>query len=46
MAKSCDDLKAALKNPDPDVVLRAALLLNKFKWGIFPDTPADVAALV
>jgi tetratricopeptide (TPR) repeat protein len=39
-------LKAALKNPDPDVVLRAALLLNKFKWGIFPDTPADVAALV
>lgn len=35
-------LRAAKKSPDPDVVLRATVLLSKIEWGIYPDTPAEV----
>lgn len=39
-------LRAALKDPDADVRLRATLLLGKIEWGILPDTPAEVVKLV
>src|SRR5262245_32290199 len=35
-------LKAARKHRDPDVQLRVRLILTRFDWGIFPDTPARV----
>lgn len=39
-------LEAALKSEDAEVVRRARDILDKFKWGIYPDTPADIVALV
>src|SRR4051794_15340240 len=39
-------LRAAMKHTDPDVVLRARLVLSRFDWGLFPDTPAAVARAV
>jgi Flp pilus assembly protein TadD len=35
-------LKKAAKSPDADVQLRARLVLGRFEWGIFPDTPEAV----
>src|SRR5262245_66093782 len=35
-------LRAAMKHRDADVVLRARLVLARFDWGIYPDTPAAV----
>jgi hypothetical protein len=39
-------LEKALKSDDPEVVRRARELLDKFRWGIYPDTPADIVALI
>lgn len=39
-------LEKALKSDDPEVVRRARELLEKFHWGIYPDTPADIVALI
>ncbi|MBY0228923.1 MAG: hypothetical protein K2W96_06575, partial [Gemmataceae bacterium] len=40
-------LKAMLKgHPDPDAKLRAALVLSRLAWGIRPETPAAIVALI
>jgi tetratricopeptide (TPR) repeat protein len=39
-------LRAAIKNGDAEVVLRAKDILEKFRWGIYPDTPAEIVDLV
>jgi tetratricopeptide (TPR) repeat protein len=39
-------LEKAVKSGDPEVVRRARELLDKFHWGIYPDTPADIVALI
>lgn len=35
-------LQESLKNGDAETTRRAKALLDKFAWGIFPDTPPDV----
>lgn len=35
-------LTAALGSPDAEVARRARGILDKFDWGVLPDTPADV----
>jgi tetratricopeptide (TPR) repeat protein len=40
--RSLPALRAAKKSADPDIVLRATVLLSKIEWGIYPDTPAEV----
>src|SRR5262245_35347085 len=35
-------LRAVLKSNDAEVVRRARALLDKFDWGVFPDTPAAI----
>jgi tetratricopeptide (TPR) repeat protein len=39
-------LEEAAKNKDAEVSRRAQEILEEFKWGIYPDTPAPVANLV
>jgi hypothetical protein len=39
-------LKKALDSDDREVRRRAAELLDKFKWGLYPDTPKEVAELI
>ena len=39
-------LEAAAKSGDAEVSRRAADILEKFDWGVFPDTPADVLKLI
>ena len=39
-------LEKALKSDDSEVVRRARDILDKFRWGIYPDTPADIVALI
>jgi tetratricopeptide (TPR) repeat protein len=39
-------LEEAMKSDDAEVVRRARDILDKFKWGIYPDTPADLVALI
>jgi Tfp pilus assembly protein PilF len=39
-------VRDALKSTDLEVVRRATDLLAKFKWGVYPDTPQDLVALV
>ncbi len=39
-------LEEAAKSEDAEVVRRAHDILDKFKWGIYPDTPANVVALI
>ncbi|MCI0704981.1 MAG: hypothetical protein L0241_28305, partial [Planctomycetia bacterium] len=39
-------LQKAAKGDDPEVVRRARELLDKFAWGIFPDTPPAVLKLI
>lgn len=39
-------LREAVKSADPEVVRRSRELLDKFKWGIYPDTPKDVLGLI
>jgi Flp pilus assembly protein TadD len=36
-------LREALKSPDSEVVRRAQQVLDEFKWGIYPDTPPEIA---
>ncbi|QEL18060.1 tetratricopeptide repeat protein [Limnoglobus roseus] len=35
-------VEAATKSDDPEIAQRASDILEKFNWGIFPDTPVDV----
>src|SRR5262245_97638 len=37
-------LRRAVKDPDVEIAERARSLLDKFAWGIFPDTPEKVVA--
>jgi tetratricopeptide (TPR) repeat protein len=39
-------LRAALTNDDPETKRRAAQILDKFSWGIFPDTPKEVVEII
>ncbi len=39
-------LEKALQDSDAEVVRRARAILDKFRWGIYPDTPANVIALI
>lgn len=39
-------LKEALASDDVEVVRRARDILDKFKWGIYPDTPKNVVDLI
>ncbi len=39
-------LEKALQSDDSEVVRRARDILDKFNWGIYPDTPADIVALI
>jgi tetratricopeptide (TPR) repeat protein len=41
-----EPLRAALKSTDPEVVRRARTILDKFKWGLYPDTPKPVVERV
>jgi tetratricopeptide (TPR) repeat protein len=36
----------AVKSSDPEVARRARALMDKFKWGIYPDTPPKVVELI
>jgi Tfp pilus assembly protein PilF len=38
-------LQAALKSDDPEVAARARRILDNFKYGIYPDTPAPIVQL-
>src|SRR5262245_144541 len=35
-------VRGALTSDDPEIVRRARALLDKFDWGIFPDTPPAI----
>ena len=39
-------LQAARSSDDAEVKRRARELLEKFRWGVYPDTPAKVADLI
>ena len=39
-------VREALHSNDPEVVRRARSVLDKFKWGLYPDTPKEIAELV
>ena len=39
-------LKEALKSDDVEVKRRSQELLDKFKWGIYPDTPAKIVEMI
>src|SRR5262249_32066004 len=39
-------LRQVLKDGDAEAVRRAREILDKFDWGLYPDTPAAVATLV
>jgi tetratricopeptide (TPR) repeat protein len=39
-------LREALKSDDPEIASRAGEILADFKYGLYPDTPPDIAALV
>ncbi len=41
-----DALAEAARSDDAEVRRRAGDLLEKFKWGIYPDTPAEVVELI
>src|SRR5579884_3675441 len=41
-----DALTRAARSPDVEVRRRVNDLLDKFRWGIYPDTPDDVVALI
>src|SRR6266566_3490038 len=42
--KALPALRKAAKHTDPDVILRARLVLARLEWGIYPNTPAAVVA--
>ena len=39
-------VRAAARDPDADVRLRARLVLARFDWSIYPDTPASTARAI
>jgi tetratricopeptide (TPR) repeat protein len=39
-------LVVAKSSADPEVASRSEAILDQFKWGLYPDTPADVQKLV
>src|SRR5579864_5793306 len=39
-------LRKALQSGDAETVRRAQGLLEKFEWGIYPDTPAEIVRLI
>src|SRR5262245_28505433 len=39
-------LRAAVRNADPEVARRAQTILDRFKYGIYPETPEEVVELV
>jgi len=39
-------LRRALKTDDPEVRIRAQRVLRRFKWGVYPDTPEEIVALI
>jgi tetratricopeptide (TPR) repeat protein len=39
-------LRQVLKSGDPEAVRRAREILNKFDWGLYPDTPPAIVALI
>ncbi|HUU60147.1 MAG TPA: hypothetical protein VMZ50_11430 [Phycisphaerae bacterium] len=39
-------LRGALKSGDLEVVQRARSVLDKFQWGIYPDTPPEILELI
>lgn len=39
-------LEKAANSDDPEVAKRAAEILEKFDWGIFPDTPASILSRI
>lgn len=39
-------LKQAVKDGDAEVVRRATTVLERFKYGLYPDTPAKIAELI
>ena len=39
-------VREAIHSNDPEVVRRARSVLDKFKWGLYPDTPKEIAELV
>jgi hypothetical protein len=39
-------VQAAAKSDDPEVRRRAAGVLEKFRWGIYADTPQDIVTLI
>jgi tetratricopeptide (TPR) repeat protein len=39
-------LREALSSDDAEVVRRSRELLDKFKWGIYPDTPENIVQLI
>jgi len=39
-------LRAAAKSPDEEIANRAKAILDKFDWGLYPDTPAEVVKLI
>jgi tetratricopeptide (TPR) repeat protein len=41
-----DALRVAAASDDPEVKRRAGDILEKFKWGIYPDTPKEVLNLI
>ena len=41
-----DALATAAKSDDAEVSRRATEILERFKWGLYPDTPKNVAELI
>ena len=41
-----DALRAAAKSKDEETSNRAKTILEKFDWGLYPDTPAEVVKLI
>ncbi|HEV3142721.1 MAG TPA: hypothetical protein VGZ47_02435 [Gemmataceae bacterium] len=39
-------LRKAAESGDAETVRRAKALLDKFEWGIYPDTPGEIATLI
>ncbi len=39
-------LQKVLNSGDAEVIRRAQEVLDKFKWGLYPDTPRELAALI
>jgi tetratricopeptide (TPR) repeat protein len=41
-----DAIRAATKSKDEETANRANTIFEKFNWGLYPDTPAEVAKLI